>query len=128
MIAEKTDVQRLHFEHKLWMNELQFFADEIAIFEHRLEEVLQRHPGEKEALVRLEQFQNQFIRQKSVLEELQHDINIHEQTISGLLKSGFSTPEHKINDHSNIRENMDSFKSIYTDLKASFYAYILQWK
>lgn len=128
MIAEKTDVQRLHFEHKLWMNELQFFADEIAIFEHRLEEVLQRHPDEKEALIRLEQFQNQFIRQKSVLEELRHDINIHEQTISNLLKSGFSTPEHKINDHSKIRESMDSFNSIYTELKASFYAYMLQWK
>jgi hypothetical protein len=128
MIAEKTDVQRLHFEHKLWMNELQFFADEIAIFEHRLEEVLQRHPEEKEALILLEQFQNQFIRQKSVLEELRHDINIHEQTIAERLKAGFSTPDHKINDHSKIRENMDSFKAIYANLKTNFYAYMLQWK
>ncbi len=122
MVAEKTDVQSLHFEHKLWDNELKFFTDEIAIFEHRLEEMVKRQIG-GEVLARLESFQNKFIRQKSVLEEMAHDIKIHEQTLSGLLKAGFSTPEHKVDDHTHLRERMESFRKLYLELKGEFYAF-----
>ena len=122
MVAVKTEVQTLHFEHKLWDNELKFFADEIVIFEHRLEEMIK---GElpTEVLARLEQFQNKFIRQQAVLEELVHDIKIHEQTLSNLLKAGFSTPEHKMDDHTQLRERMESFRKLYGELKGSFYEF-----
>ncbi len=125
MVAEKTDVQSLHFEHKLWDNELKFFTDEIGIFEHRLEEMVKNHE-EPEVLARVEQFQNKFIRQKSVLEEMAHDIKIHEQTLSGLLKAGFSTPEHKVADHTFLRDRMDSFRRLYAELKTDFYRYLAQ--
>jgi hypothetical protein len=125
MVAEKTDVQSLHFEHKLWDNELKFFTDEIGIFEHRLEEMVKNHE-EPEVLARVEQFQNKFIRQKSVLEEMAHDIKIHEQTLSGLLKAGFSTPDHKVNDHTFLRDRMDSFRRLYAELKTDFYRYLAQ--
>lgn len=125
MVAEKTDVQSLHFEHKLWDNELKFFTDEIGIFEHRLEEMVKTHE-ESEVLARVEQFQNKFIRQKAVLEEMAHDIKIHEQTLSGLLKAGFSTPEHKVTDHTFLRDRMDSFRRLYAELKTDFYRYIAQ--
>lgn len=127
MVAEKTDVQSLHFEHRLWDNELKFFTDEMSIFEHRLEDMVKKH-DEPEALMRLEQFQNKFIRQKSVLQELAHDIKIHEQTISGLLKAGFGTPEHKVSDHTSLRDRMDSFRDIYAEVKEDFYRYLLVWK
>lgn len=123
MVAEKTDVQSLHFEHKLWDNELKFFADEIAIFEHRLEEMVKRHDN-GEVLARLEQFQNKFIRQRAVLEEIMHDIKIHEQTITGLLKAGFSTPDHKVKDHTFLRDRMDSFRKLYLELKTEFYKFM----
>jgi hypothetical protein len=125
MVAEKTDVQSLHFEHKLWDNELKFFADEIAIFEHRLEEMVKRHDN-GEVLARLEQFQNKFIRQRAVLEEIMHDIKIHEQTITGLLKAGFSTPDHKVKDHTFLRDRMDSFRKLYLELKTEFYKFMAQ--
>ncbi len=127
MVAEKTDVQSLHFEHRLWENELKFFSDEIAIFEHRLEEMVKVEKP-KEVLARLEQFQNKFIRQKAVLEEMAHDIKIHEQTLSGLLKAGFSTPEHKVDDHTRLRERMGSFRKLYGELKAAFYAFWAEQK
>lgn len=127
MVAEKMDVQSLHVEHRLWENELKFFTDEMLIFEHRLEEMVQKH-DEPEALVRLEQFQNKFIRQRAILEELAHDIKIHEQTLSGLLKAGFGTPEHKVTDHSSLRERMDSFREIYAEVKEAFYRYLLNWR
>lgn len=127
MIAEKTDVQSLHFEHRLWDNELKFFIDEMGIFEHRLEDMVKKH-DEPEALMRLEQFQNKFIRQKAVLQELAHDIKIHEQTIAGLLKAGFGTPEHKVSDHTLLRDRMERFREIYAEVKEDFYRYLLVWK
>ncbi len=127
MVAEKTDVQTLHFEHKLWENELKFFTDEIAIFEHRLEEMVKAELP-TEVLARLEQFQNKFIRQKSVLEEMAHDIKVHEQTLSGLLKAGFSTPDHKVEDHTHLRERMESFRKLYAELKGIFYAFWVEQK
>ena len=35
----------LHFEHRLWLNELKFVKDEIDIFTHRLSEVEIKNNG-----------------------------------------------------------------------------------
>ena len=76
MVLPDDTLQVVHFEHRLWVNELDFFADEIRIYERQLEELI-RKSAEKDAMQELEQFQNQFIRQKEVLDTLQHDIHIH---------------------------------------------------
>ena len=126
MVLSDDSLQMVHFEHQLWVNELAFFADEIKIYEHQLEELVKK-TNKKEAMQELEQFQNQFIRQKEVLDTLQHDIHIHEQKLSEAVQENKELPldpEY----HIFLGEQMDSFRSIYADLKKRFYLFLNKWK
>lgn len=125
MVSSTKDLPTLHFEHRLWNSELGFFADELKIYEHRLEELVQKHRS-VEVLSGLEHFQNQFIRQKEVLDTIKHDIHIHEQKLQEALQKGEEAPldpEY----HNFIGEQMESFRSIYADLKKEFYQYLVKW-
>ncbi|MCB0550634.1 MAG: hypothetical protein KDD19_23895 [Phaeodactylibacter sp.] len=126
MVLSDESLQVVHFEHRLWVNELNFFADELKIYEHQLEELVIK-ANKKGAMQELEQFQNQFIRQKEVLDTLQHDIHIHEQKLSEAVQENKELPldpEY----HIFLGEQMDSFRSIYADLKKRFYLFLNKWK
>ena len=58
----------LHFEHRLWKNELLFWKDEIKSFQNRLDELITRWT-DKEVLKELSQFQNKFIIHNNKIEE-----------------------------------------------------------
>ncbi len=50
----------LHFEHKRWRSELDFWEDELKFFNNRLNELVTRWT-KKEVLKQLEHYQNEFI-------------------------------------------------------------------
>ena len=122
MVTEKNDVQTLHFEHRLWSNELSFFYDEIAIFEHRLEELAQNY-GERDTLAGVEHFQNQFIRQKEVLDQIRHDIGVHEQHLTRLAQANEKISNLDEEKHAKMKDSMDIFRKIYQELKQEFYRF-----
>jgi len=128
METENAFLSDLHFEHKAWINELKFFEDEILTFERRLEEMAKRHLPKQEVMVELEHYQNQFIRQKEVINDLKHDIRMHEQYLTkkvGANPDSFDQPE--FTDHVHLRERMEVFRRIYDDLKSEFYRYAARW-
>lgn len=125
MIPAVKDLQAFHFEHRLWANELAFYADEIKIYEHRLEELARKYHT-TEVLSGLEQFQNQFIRQKEVLDALKHDIHIFEQKFSEALEKGKEAPLDQ-DYHQFLEEQMETYRSIYAGLKQKFYRYLVKW-
>lgn len=128
METENAYLSDLHFEHKVWMNELGFFEDEILTFERRLEELAKQHLPKREVMVDLEHFQNQFIRQKEVINEMKHNIRMHEKYLTekaGAQPSQTDQPTFK--DHSDIRERMEIFRKIYVDLKTEFFRYAAKW-
>ena len=117
------DAQILHFQHTLWQNELSFFEDELRIFERRLGELVQR-VEDRTALAKLEHFQNQFIRQKEVLDELKHDIKVHDQALARLLQQDDSPDENDAERHREVDEQMVAYRKIYNDLKANFHQFM----
>jgi len=36
-------IGELHFDHRMWLNALRFYKDEIVIFEHRMEDIVKRN-------------------------------------------------------------------------------------
>ena len=111
-----------HFEHTLWVNELKFFEDELKIYEHQLENLVKK--GDKSFLPLLEQFQNKFIRQKEVLDELKHDIKIQEQGLGWAIKNNNYNQDFYNNNHEIIRDKINIFKKIFNDLKNDFYKFL----
>ena len=114
----------LHFEHQVWINTLQFCKDEITIFERRMEEIVKRNT-DKALLAELEHFQNQYIREREVIDELRHDIKQHENFLE---KESMDHPvaiDHRaFGDHSNLRDRMTTFERLYKELKDEFFRWM----
>lgn len=125
MVTTTKSIEKIHFDHRLWMNELSFFSDELKIYEHRLEDLVSKN-NEAIVLSLLEQFQNQFIRQREVLEELHHDIKVHEQKLGEAMRKGQEAPLDPAF-HQYMKEEMESYRNIYTDLKRKFYSFLAKY-
>lgn len=118
------DIPRLHSLHQLWENELKFYKEEIVIYEHHLERLVSRYDN-RDALAELEQLQNQFIRQKEVIDELKHEIGVQEKEISQAAKRGY---RYEVVEHSKLEEDVRIFRKLYTELKNHFYDFIHRYK
>ncbi len=118
-------IQAKHYEHRIWMNELDFYADEIKIFEHQLEELAGSNI--KELLPGVEQFQNNFIRQKEVLDQLRHDIKVHEQALAHDAGAANEVIADRHHDHEASREQIVTFKKIFAELKEDYLQFLRKW-
>jgi|SRR5665811_293241 len=74
--------ENLHFEHEHWKSELAFWEDELKMFKNRLSELVTRWT-DKQVLVQLEHYQNQFILHGGIIEDLQETIEKHEIRMAG---------------------------------------------
>jgi hypothetical protein len=118
--ATRLRISDLHLDHKEWLNALRFYKDELAIFEHRLEEVAQRNT-KQDVMAQLEHFQNQFIREREVIDELRHDIKARENEVEKEHKDNPVAIEHRwFNDHADLRDRFQTFERLYTELKGEF--------
>ncbi|MCB0790328.1 MAG: hypothetical protein H6595_13720 [Flavobacteriales bacterium] len=125
--AQPKHINDLHFDHRLWINRLQFYKDEISIFEHRLEDIVKRNTH-TEVLANVEHFQNQYIRQREVIDELRHDIKQHENFLE---KESIDRPtaiDHRLfGDHTELRDRMETFERLYHELKNEFQQWLAKW-
>jgi hypothetical protein len=127
MATPTSRASALHFEHQLWTNELRFFEDEINIYEGYLGDLVTQS-NDKEMLAKLEHFQNQFIRQKEVLDELNSDIHKHEQHLSLLLQDDQDSNDVDDEQHQEMSERIDRFKTIYSELKQNFLKFFAAYR
>ena len=117
----------LHFELNLWINELKFYKDEIKIFNSRLEEIVSKNTRD-ELLRELEHFQNQYIRQNEVIDELRHELKQHENILEKESKEHPIAVEHRyFDDHIELRDQVVQFKKIYSELKSEYMIFLSKW-
>ncbi len=110
-----------HHENKTWNRLLEFFKQENTFLKNRLAEVLD-HNTDKEFLARAEQFQNRFIIQDEFIDELRHDINIHDRK---LMESEHGLPEQvMIKKQEKLRNEMEYFEKDFSRLKNEFNKYL----
>lgn len=117
-------IPQLHLEYQLWINELNFYKEEISLFERYLAKTISSNT-DKEVAVGIEHFQNQFILQKEVIDHLKHDLRVSEKQLTGFVKelSGLGLENIKMDNHATLRERMKTFRTIYTELKKEFKAF-----
>ncbi|CAN5518928.1 hypothetical protein BH11BAC2_BH11BAC2_23050 [soil metagenome] len=75
----------------------------------------------------VEHFQNQFIRQKEVLDIIRHDFKQHENLIESLEVEKTKEPIEGIQTiHSVQREKLDQFEKIFHDIRNEFNVFLNQ--
>jgi len=118
----------LRYDHHIWENELNFYKNELGIFEDRLVDMIKRKPS-KSLLRELEQFQNQFIRQKEVVDELNHKIHLYDDELNGIPAQIMLTKESKeINKHKNLEDDLQTNRRLYFDLRNRFNLYLMKYQ
>jgi hypothetical protein len=124
---EHVFISDLHYDHKIWLNELNFYSDELKIFKERLEYVIKRNT-EKDFLAQAERFQNQFIRQKEVRDEVRHEIKQAENQIEKFAKDHPIAIDHvHFNYHTQLAEQMETYRSLYMEMKQEFMKFLVKW-
>lgn len=123
MPTMNVNAQDLHFEHTLWSKELAFAGDEIRFFEKKLGEIVSKI-SDREVLASLEHFQNQFIRQKEVVDELNHAIGVHEQDLGNRLKADAELDDNLAETHAKVRDDMMMFRKLFAELKTEFFQFL----
>ena len=117
----------LHFEHRLWMNELNFAKDEMISLTKRLEEVVSKNT-DKTFEYTANSLQNRLIRQNEVVNELRHAIKAHESSLAHYVESHPIAIDHVyFTDHEGLRERMARFTTLYAPFKAEFMNFIAKW-
>ncbi len=124
--AKRVHIADLHSDHVLWLNTLAFCKQEITILERRMEEIAARNTH-TDVLAELEHFQNQYIRQREVIDELSHDLKEHEHLLAEEAKEHPIAIDHRLfADHTAQRDAMATFEKIYFELKAEFMHWLVK--
>ena len=117
----------MHFDHKLWLNELKFAKDELSIFTNRLSEVEEKNTSADFSSF-AESFQNCLIRQKEVVDELSHTISEHEAALADYAEEfPIAIDRVRFDDHNEIRGKIERFTVLYAEFKTEFMRFIAKW-
>ena len=126
--GKKPVLADLHFEHKVWRNEIAFYKMEIKIFQERLEEITKKNTG-NDIHEQIEQFQNRFIIQNNEMDILVHKIKLieHKEALKGD-KIRYNIVDEKIyREHDVLVDEMAQFVKLYKELKEDFYSFLVKW-
>ncbi|MES2382295.1 MAG: hypothetical protein V4538_14710 [Bacteroidota bacterium] len=119
-MENKKHVSALHSERKEWLNTLQFFKDDIQSLQNRLEEIVKANT-KKEMTALVESYQNQFIRQLEVNDELRHKINAAEVAFASEESKNPVATDHKLApDHVELRDEVDTYCNLFKALRDGF--------
>jgi hypothetical protein len=114
-MATDTTQNLLFTEHKVWLSQLEGTKQQFAELQQRLQTGL-KGLNHSTMLAKAESFQNRFIRQKEVIDELRHEIKQHENHLESL-----DQPTHLLLlTHVNLRDQYQRFYELFIELERDF--------
>lgn len=123
----KKTIYQLHEDHKIWLNKLAFYKDELLIMQNRISEIAKKNTS-KEVLSFVEHFQNQLIVQREQIDILNHDIKKHESFLEAAANKNPTAIDHqKFPDHLIRRDSVETFEKIFNDLRKELIGFLSKW-
>ena len=107
-----------HFDHIIWKKELGFYEEELNLLERQLAQLASKRIKAK--MPRIEHFQNNFIRQHEVLDELKHEMNLYEDALKTNVEMEQKVISDPILSHHEFEQKMETFVKIFNEIKAEF--------
>ncbi len=105
-----------HQEHRDWLSKLNFYQDEIKIFQHELMRILMKHPKSLSIIEHVEEYQKIFLAKLEHIDKLRLKIILHEKELGESL-----TPStENVWDHSEERLQINEFVNDFEAMKQNF--------
>lgn len=117
----KTSFTQAHLENRLWANELEFYREEIGIYQSHFDEMIRENEQLQESHD-ADLFQNQLIRYQDQVDQLENELNTAENKMAIYAKAHATTDLDEVNvaDHCSFKEKIQRFKQEYQNLKDDF--------
>ncbi|MFN4915223.1 MAG: hypothetical protein ACK5FT_07870 [Sphingomonadales bacterium] len=123
-MSKNIHIKELHHLHADWNSMLDLTKDEILSFEIRLQEITKANTG-KEVMAQVEHFQNQFTRQKEVIDQLLQDIHEDELRITENVKENNVAVEHRtVEENFRLKDSLYVFQKIFKELKSEYLLFL----
>ena len=110
-------IEQFQEELQSWKRELSSSKEEIKSFEKELAG-LAAHSHNRDIFPHIEHFQNNFIRQKEVIDELRHDLPDSPRRLESIFYASSNGGDHDI--HAELSDRMDMFRKLYQELREKF--------
>lgn len=119
-MENKATISDIHADLINWVKELVFYKEELKTFQVRLEEVVRRN-NHHDILAEVEHFQNQFIRQNEVIDELKHEFKQYDgDVVRNVLNANGSGDQAAVQMPPELLDQHDTFIKLYAEMKSDF--------
>lgn len=102
-----------------WVKELVFYKEELKSFQGKLEEVVRKN-NHRDLMAEVEHFQNQFIRQNEVIDELKHEFKEYDGDVVLSVLNQPSGDQSAFQMSTALLDKHDTFIKLYAELKGDF--------
>jgi len=126
MNDEKIPVTELHSEVVEWGSTVELVRTEIATFQKQLAEIASRNTH-VEAMKGVEHFQNQFIRQLEVSDELRRSLRKADHRLAASAMSGNGDVAMLVEDNTMLRDKATTYAKLFRELKTEYREFLVKW-
>ncbi len=107
-------------EHFTWLKHLDFYKAQLVVMDKELLGFAKESSSKKVA-PRIEQFQNQFIRQREVMDVLRHNIKQHENEIERMTRFALEYLRDRVTkDHMVLKADYKRFVELFIEMEQDF--------
>lgn len=106
-----------HQEHRAWLSQLDFYQDEIKIFQNELSGVVQQHPNYLNMVEHVEEYRGILLRKLQRIDDLRHIIVLHDRALArqdSSLELG----------HAEVKNRVATFVQDFESMKANFRRFV----
>ncbi|NNE26177.1 MAG: hypothetical protein HKN09_04990 [Saprospiraceae bacterium] len=105
-----------HNEHRDWMSKINFYQDEIKIFQSTLSKVIQAHPDIFSIIDLVHEYRRILLRKLEKLDNMRYQIALHEHQLA---KAKDDAENDQLWDHQEVRDRMINFESEFESFKSA---------
>lgn len=123
MGKNKKPVTELHAEITEWKSNIELVRAEISTFQNQLSEIVRKN-NHQEVLKEVEHFQNQFIRQLEVSDELFHELKAADRKLAQAADTGKDSASVFAENDANLRDSVEIYNKLFLELKKEFHSFL----
>ncbi len=119
----KKPITKLHAEITESISDLKFGISELSIFQNQLNEIAGKN-NKEEVSKQVEHFQNQFIRQNEVSQELLHDLHVVDRQLAEDATSDKDSDLILEKENLSVKDRVETYNKLLVELKNEFHLFL----
>jgi len=114
----------LETEHIKWLKTLEFYKQQLVVMDKEIIEFVASKPP-KSVSPKIEQFQNQFIRQREVIDTLRHNVKAHENEIERMTNFALEYLRDRVTrEHLKLKAEYARFVELFMEMEQDFHDFL----